>query len=104
MFPMPGDEALVHERLSDQARLIGAPKAGDDRGRVRLGREQIGSELSNASGAEREHRAVPLGRLPLPRAQDEPRRPALRRSSALPDAPAPGHAQVAADDDVSLEP
>jgi hypothetical protein len=58
--PDPGDESLVNERLSDPARLIGAPKVRDDRDRFGLGREEIGPELSNASHAEGKHRAIPL--------------------------------------------
>ena len=70
--PDTGDEPLVDESLAHELRLVAAADPGDDVGNSGRGREEIGPESANATVAQGEHRAVPLRRLSLTAAQDEP--------------------------------
>ncbi len=66
-------------------------------------REQIGAELADGRGVEREHGPVPLGRLPVTSPEHEPRRSGAPRLVPPLDAPASAHAEVGSNDDASLE-
>ena len=92
MFPIPATIALIDERVTDEARLVDAAESRDDVGRNRLRREQVGPESAGSTVPEREHRAVPLRRLPFAPAEDEPRRAAPARVRVSTNTPATVHA------------
>jgi signal transduction histidine kinase/HAMP domain-containing protein len=100
----PGDEALVDDGLADLPLLRGVAEALEHPFEVgRLGKD-VGPEPAQRAGApnELEHRAVPEDRLVLGAAQHEPGAADPPRAARL-DAPAAGHAQVAAEHEVALE-
>ena len=81
MFPIPA-RALVDESVPDEARLIHPAHPRDDARRAASRRQQVRAEPAG-SVSQRQHRAVPLRRLPLAPAEDEPRAsPAARDACA----------------------
>jgi len=101
--PDPCHEPLVHERLADEPRLVGSAEPGDDLVGARARREEIWPEATRDTVSQREHRTVPLCRLPFASAQDEPRGAPPPDVGTPADTPAAVHAQVAPDDYVTLE-
>ena len=113
-------------RLPERLRLPHVPDAGDERAgrgarrrpRGRAARRAAARASPSTSAAARgcrarggraaavarelEHRPVPEHRLVLVAAEDEPGQPGPARTAPL-DAPAAGHAQVAAEDEPALE-
>src|SRR5262245_28713558 len=101
--PDTRNDALIDECFTHETRLVDPAESLDDRSEIRVGREQIGAELPHRTGIEGEDRPVPLGRLPLAAAKDEPRRTDQSPFVLPADAPATVHAEVAADDDTAVE-
>src|SRR2546426_124400 len=97
------DESLVEQRVADRARRL---RAQTREHRVEIGRgiEDVRAEVRAPRGVatELEHRPVPEHRLVLVAAQHEPG-PAGAARTALLDAPAADHAQVAAQHEPALE-
>ena len=98
----PGDRALVEKRFPDRA---GAVAAQIRHHRLEGGRvgEDVGAEATQGAVVELEHRPVPEDGLALRTTQDQPR-PADKLRAFRSYDPAPGHPQVAAQDEVALEP
>ena len=92
--PDARDEALVEERFADRTRAVTRSNATDEIGDLGLGREQIRPETSKRPPVEREHRPVPLPRLPRAAPKHEPWQAAQRRATLL-EPPAAVHPQVA---------
>jgi len=101
--PDPRHEPLIDERLADETRRVASAEAGHDVGGARGRREEIWPEATRGTASQREHRTVPLRRLPFATAQDEPRGAPPRDVGTPADTPAAVHAQVAPDDHVTLE-
>src|SRR5437588_3190150 len=99
--PDPGDEALVEERVADLPVPLYA-HALEHRVVRGLLVEDVRAEARAAAAVELEDGAVPEHRLVLGTAEDEPRPAGAGRPARL-DAPAAGHAQMAAQDMAALE-
>jgi hypothetical protein len=100
----PGNETLIEERLADEAGLLDPTKTYDQLADVRLVGEEIRPEAASRSRVERQHRAVPLRRHPLTPREHQPRTaPPWHIVGARLDPPAAAHAEMASNDDASLE-
>ena len=93
---------LVEEQLADRPTGVGPANRAHEHRRAGAVRDDVGPEPAGRPRVERQHRPVPLHRLPLPRPQDEPGPPGAIRAARL-DAPATAHAQVAEHRDAALE-
>src|SRR5919197_2584525 len=98
----PGDETLIEQGIPDLARRVAAD-VRDDRLQVRRLREDVRTETADGAVVELQHRAVPQHGLALGAAENEPGAAEELRTSSL-QPPAPRHAQVAPQDDATLEP
>ena len=101
-----GDELKARRNRASEA-VAQAKRRGQDAAAAieesrRLG-EEIRPEPADRPLFEREHRPVPLRRLPRTAAEHEPGAPA-QLAPARPDAPTSAHSQMAPEHDAALEP
>ena len=101
--PDPRHHTLIEEDVPEQATFVDRPNSSDQAIHGRLVGEQVGAEARGTPVVDREHGAVPLRGLPALGRQDEPWPSSRRAAVSCANAPATVHAQVAADDDASLE-
>ena len=101
--PDPGDDPLIDEGIADEPHLVDPPQALDERTGIGCVREQIGPECADSAAAEAENGSVPVRRLPLGDAQDQPRRSAPGRAPTAANAPPAVHPEVTAYDDIAVE-
>src|SRR5439155_26795141 len=100
--PDTGDEALIEERVPDRAVLLLAPQTCEHRLEVGRFGEDVGTESPRDTVVELEHGTVEHRADVLTTAQDEPGR---AEDGRLPgeDAPASLHAEMAAQNEPSLD-
>ena len=104
MFPMPA-MTRWSTRTSPRSRAGSVARRRATRSETRVASaRRSGPSRRVAPASSRRIGPVPLRRFPSRRAQDEPRAPPPGSLAHGPDAPAPVHPEMAAEDDVALEP
>ena len=104
MFPTPATHALVEEDVAEQPGRLPWPEGARRRPPTDVSSaKQIRAEVPRPPVVEPQHGAVPLRRPPTEMCAARARAVHPRRCAALPDGPAPVHAEMAPHGDASLE-